>query len=83
MTWESQNDIILKIEDSLNVCNSLRGHKKIVQPKTIKSKINGCGIAPGNLVMMYLWWLFLLLWTELTKYRQLNAVDHIKKSVEM
>ena len=24
--------------------------KKIVQPKTIKSKSNGCGTAPGNLV---------------------------------
>ena len=25
--------------------------KKIVQPKTIKSKSNGCGTAPGNLVL--------------------------------
>jgi hypothetical protein len=24
--------------------------KKIMQPKTIKSKNNGCGTAPGNLV---------------------------------
>ena len=26
--------------------------KKIMQPKTIKSKTNGCGTAPGNLVGM-------------------------------
>ena len=34
--------IFLKIEDDL---------KKIMQPKTIKSKNNGCGTAPGNLVL--------------------------------
>ena len=33
--------ILLKIEDDL---------KKIKQPKTIKSKNNDCGTAPGNLV---------------------------------
>ena len=27
--------------------------KKIKQPKTIKSKNNGCGTAPGNLVFIY------------------------------
>ena len=27
--------------------------KKIMQPKTIKSKNNGCGTAPGNLVTEY------------------------------
>ena len=28
--------------------------KKIMQPTTIKSKDNGCGTAPGNLVCDYL-----------------------------
>ena len=27
--------------------------KKIMQPKTIKSKNNGCGTAPGNLVHQF------------------------------
>ena len=27
--------------------------KKIMQPTTIKSKNNGCGTAPGNLVMIF------------------------------
>ena len=27
--------------------------KKIMQPKTIKSKNNGCGTAPGNLVLTF------------------------------
>ena len=40
----------MKIEDDLNVYNKWRGHTKILQPKTIKSKSNGCGTAPGNLV---------------------------------
>ena len=34
--------IFLKNEDDL---------KKIIQPKTIQSKNNGCGTAPGNLVL--------------------------------
>ena len=28
--------------------------KKIMQPKTIKTKNNGCGTAPGNLVTVYI-----------------------------
>jgi hypothetical protein len=28
--------------------------KKIMQPTTIKSKDNGCGTAPGNLVSFFL-----------------------------
>ena len=28
--------------------------KKIMQPTTIKSKDNGCGTAPGNLVYIYM-----------------------------
>ena len=32
----------LKMEDNL---------KRIMQPKTIESKTNGCGTAPGNLVL--------------------------------
>ena len=31
--------------------------KKIVQPKTIKSKSNGCDTALGNLVQIYIVWL--------------------------
>ena len=27
--------------------------KKMMQPKTIKSKNNGCGIVPGNLVLYF------------------------------
>ena len=30
-----------------------RPSKKIMQPKTIKIKNNGCGTAPGNLVVLY------------------------------
>ena len=30
--------------------NGRRPQQKIMQPKTIKSKDNGCGTAPGNLV---------------------------------
>ena len=29
-------------------------HKRIMQPKTIKSKNKGCGTAPGNLVYIYI-----------------------------
>ena len=36
--------IFLKMEDVL---------KNIVQPKTIKSKNNDCGTAPGNLVFIF------------------------------
>ena len=33
--------------------NRRRPQKKIMQPKTIKSKNNGCGTAPGNLVFIH------------------------------
>ena len=38
--WKT-TPIYLEMEDNL---------KKIIHPKTIKSKNNGCGTAPGNLV---------------------------------
>ena len=41
LTMEDNFNFFLKKEDNL---------KKIMQPKTIKSKNNGCGTAPGNLV---------------------------------
>jgi hypothetical protein len=31
-----------------------RRPQKIMQPKTIKSKNNGCGTAPGNLVISFI-----------------------------
>ena len=38
-----------------NFFENRRGpQKKIMQPKTIKSKNNGCGTAPGNLVIYFL-----------------------------
>jgi hypothetical protein len=41
----------LKKEDELNFWENVRRPpKKIIQPKTIKSKKNGCGTAPSNLV---------------------------------
>ena len=39
-----------KMEDDLNFCLKEDDLKKITQPKRIKSKNNGCGTAPGNLV---------------------------------
>ena len=40
------------IEDDLNnFCSMEDDIKKIMQPKTIKSKNNDCGTAPGNLVL--------------------------------
>ena len=36
----------------LNVFKNENDLKKKMQPKTIKSKNNGCGTAPGNLVFI-------------------------------
>ena len=42
-----------KKEDDLNFFeNGRRPQKKIMQAKTIKSKNNSCGTAPGNLVLL-------------------------------
>ena len=48
--------IFLKMDDDLTFFTSIvsnRGPppKKIMQPKTINNKNNGCGTAPGKLVM--------------------------------
>ena len=45
------NLIFKKKEDDLNFLIMEDDLKKIVQPKTIKSKNNDCGTAPGNLVL--------------------------------
>ena len=45
------NLIFLKKEDNLNFLENVRRPQKKMQPKTIKSKNNGCGTAPGNLVI--------------------------------
>ena len=47
------NIIFKKKEDDLNFLKMEDYLKKIVQPKTIKSKKNDCGTAPGNLVLYY------------------------------
>ena len=41
------------MEDDLNFCLKEDDLKKIRQSKTIKSKNNGCGTAPGNLVITH------------------------------
>ena len=41
------------MEDDLNFFDKGRRPQKTMQPKTSKSKNNGCGTAPGNLVYMY------------------------------
>ena len=49
-----EDDLIFKKkEDDLNFLIMEDDLKKIVQPKTIKSKNNDCGTAPGNLVFRY------------------------------
>ena len=42
--------IFLLKEDDINFLKMVDNLKKIMQPKTIKSKNNDCGTAPGNLV---------------------------------
>ena len=39
----------------LDVLKNENNLKKIMQPETIKSKDNGCGTAPGNLVFNIYW----------------------------
>ena len=39
------------MEEDPNFWDRGRRPQKIMQPKTIKSKKNGCGTAPGNLVL--------------------------------
>ena len=48
-----QSQFILKEEDDLMFLKMETTSKKIMQPSTIKSKDNGCGTAPGNLVFIY------------------------------
>ena len=48
---EDDLNYILKKEDDLNFLKMDDDLKKIMQPKTIKSKNNDCGTAPGNLVL--------------------------------
>jgi hypothetical protein len=45
-----QPKLFLNKEDDLNFLKIEDDIKKIMQPKTIKSKNNGCCTAPGNLV---------------------------------
>ena len=51
---EDDLNYFLKKEDDLNFLKMDDDLKKIMQPKTIKSKNNDCGTAPGNLVCYYL-----------------------------
>jgi hypothetical protein len=46
---------------------------KIMQPKTIKSKNNCCGTAPGNLVLVYI----RIFWGYIGIYRDLLAYIRI------
>ena len=46
---EDDLNYFLKKEDDLNFLKMDDDLKKIMQPKTIKSKNNDCGTAPGNL----------------------------------
>ena len=50
---EDDLNYFLKKEDNLNFLKMDDDLKKIMQPKTIKSKNNDCGTAPGNLVCIY------------------------------
>ena len=50
---EDDLNYFLKKEDDLNFLKMDDDLKKIMQPKTIKSKNNDCGTAPGNLVLIY------------------------------
>ena len=45
MSMAHNLDVYANMEDDL---------QKIMQPKTIKSKNNGCGTAPGNLVIHHI-----------------------------
>ena len=47
---ENDLNIIFKTEDDINYLKMEDNLKNIMQPKTIKSKNNDCGTAPGNLV---------------------------------
>ena len=40
-------------EDVLILFENRRRPQRKIQPKTIKSKNNGCGTAPGNLVLTF------------------------------
>ena len=46
--------LFLKMEDNLHFFLIEGDLNKIMQPKTIKCKNNGCGTAPGNLVIPFL-----------------------------
>ena len=51
---EEDINYFLKKEDHLNFLKMDDDLKKIMQPKTINSKNNDCGTAPGNLVYIYM-----------------------------
>ena len=62
-TIKSKNNNIFKMEDDINFFKGRRPHfffkwmttfKNIMQLKTIKSKNNDCGTAPGNLVSSFI-----------------------------
>ena len=56
---EDNINYFLKKEDNLNFLIMEYDLKKIMQPKTIKSKSNDCGTAPGNLVFIpFICWTF-------------------------
>ena len=47
---KSKNNNIFENRKQTNFFKKEDDPKKIMQPKSIKSKNNGCGTAPGNLV---------------------------------
>ena len=49
-----KNNTILENGRQPQVIEKWKQPQKKMQPKTIKSKDNGCGTAPGNLVSYYL-----------------------------
>ena len=51
---EDDLNIIFLKEDNINFLKMKDNLNKIMQPKTIKSKNNDCGTAPGNLVLINL-----------------------------
>ena len=46
--------IFLLKEDDINFLKMVDNLKKIMQPKTIKTKNNDCGTAPGNYMILSL-----------------------------
>jgi hypothetical protein len=66
----------LEKRDNLNFFENGSQPKKIMQPKTIKSKNNGCGTAPGNLFYSFMQnsvKICIILWFN---FRNLPRVKH-------